>query len=368
MIEQVPFKNDFRPQGLIKVELFEDNKKIEEIKTHNFISKGVREPYFKAKMKETFTKGRATGGITLSEAFLDPYKQISLTNADHAEEPEKEWLRKGDLIGYAISTSTYSGADTQRGSYNQKESFTNDKQVRMVFDFPTNAANGVFKSIYFHPDNYSLIETPMYESKELMGAYSIKKYFNKYYILKSKLLEMYSTDWVLLESFNLPNVFKDFEIVDDIIYYAFDSSTQSISKANVNKPNEVTLVYAKTAYYGICYIKEKNQFVVSRFTNLDYFDTSFNLVNSIEIKQLTGYPPLTYLDGELFAGNAKLIGNKYDYQLINNKYIIGAYDDKIVTPGYILDKFYIGSRSLLPNPIEKKENQTMKITYDFMLE
>jgi len=52
----------------------------------------------------------------------------------------------GQLIGWA-NKSTYSGSDTQRGTPNSVETYANNSRVHWVFDWPTHAGNGTFQTI-----------------------------------------------------------------------------------------------------------------------------------------------------------------------------------------------------------------------------
>ena len=141
------------PKGLIKVEVFEGNEKIKEINTNNFISKGTRDYLFKTAIKSLFTQNKAAGGRKIYDELGDPFRVIELTDAAHPEEPEEEWLMKGNSLGYAYSNASYSGSDRLRGTYNAVESYTTSNKVHMVFDFPTHAGNGTISSIYFRDEN-----------------------------------------------------------------------------------------------------------------------------------------------------------------------------------------------------------------------
>ena len=63
------------------------------------------------------------------------------------------------VICYAERMTPFSGADTSRGTINEKESKFykegNDFVAHFVFDFPTHVGNGSFDCIYWADDNYS---------------------------------------------------------------------------------------------------------------------------------------------------------------------------------------------------------------------
>lgn len=192
MIDTVSFPK-LNAEGKVKIELFDDltGRKVEEVKTNNFIAKGV-EYYFKILMMNQFTRDKATGAINHTVDSL--FEQMTLTDASHAEQPEKEWYMKGNVIGWALTSGTYIGDDNKRGSYNTAESFTKQKQVHIVVDFPTHAANGTFQSIYFTPSgdprNYGIFRPFMLEG--LPGVLKVQKYNNEIWVLHSSISYSYS--------------------------------------------------------------------------------------------------------------------------------------------------------------------------------
>src|SRR5690606_27735439 len=152
--ENITLSDNFKPQGKIKVELFDDltGKKVDELVGENFVSKGVRDVLFKMAMIGLFTQGKYTGGRDYYRDINDPFEYMVLTDATHAEAPDSEWIIRGNTVGYAYTDYPYSGGDTMRGSYNADESFTSREQVHIVIAFPTHAANGTFQSIYFRSE------------------------------------------------------------------------------------------------------------------------------------------------------------------------------------------------------------------------
>ncbi|EJL44032.1 hypothetical protein PMI08_02150 [Brevibacillus sp. CF112] len=390
-MEDILLLPDFEaPKGLIKIEFFDalTQKKIEELNTRNFIAKGVREYVFKAKMRDVFTADRVTTGGYVSSAFRDHFETLTLTTADHPESPNTEWVRKGKVIGYAYTTGTYSGSDVLRGSYNAAESFTTPEQVHIVCDFPTHAANGTFSSIYFHPFGASVQKTSYFYRPFLKDVKSVKKHNNRYYVLKSpSTLEIYSSNWSLLQSYDLNdyNIY-DFEIVQDTIYYTRVLNTKAIQKANLENPLQMELVLEKLPgsrrVAGIAYLPDKQQFAVSSSSSgisspitLSYFNRNFEVLKDVELGFGYGYNygALFYEDGVLFCNTQAIDENLYNSNISYNgvdsgNTILGVLDDSfVVVGGYRFPKTCIGSRALLESPVTKTSNVTMKITYDFML-
>src|SRR5690606_15738890 len=188
--------------------------------------KGV-EYYFKILMANQFTRNKGTGSINLPVENL--FERMTLTDASHAEQPNKEWYMKGNEIGWALTTGPYSGSDEKRGSYNTSESFTTQEQVHIVIDFPTHAANGTFQSIYFTPNdnprNYGIFRP--FVLQDLPGVLKVQKYNNQIWVLHSSSssdyfgnsLSRYDGNFNHIETYNLPYSKTDFYIHNNYIYY-----------------------------------------------------------------------------------------------------------------------------------------------------
>ena len=405
MIEMIDHPN-IKPKGLIKIELFEDDKKIQEVNTHNFIAKGM-DYLYKLMVKDLFTRARATGAINICSQMIDPFRFIRLTDANHPEAPETEWLLKGKEVGYADSTKTYSGSDTKLGSYNTKESFTTLKQVHMVFDFPTHAVNEPFQSIYFTSDfvDYFVsdnvrqnLQRPFVNQGE--GVLFAKKHNGEIWVLHSSSsssgsssssssgssISRYDNEFNLIQTYTLPSVVYDFEIVGDMIYYVKDTSSNQIVRAPLNNPTNWEELNVDSPsigrYAGIIYDSTNNQFIISSSdsssssssSSISRYDNEFNLISTMDYTHPNGgyyFQKLVSVDGEIFVN-----GYYRSYRLtetgverVNGGLFMGEIDNMMVDrAGYIVPKFSISSRCLLDEPIHKSNNQTMKITYDFILE
>lgn len=81
-----------------------------------------------------------------------PFRVMVLTTGDIAEDPY-DYFTWGSIIDYADGWYTYSGSYVLRGAVNISETTrtnTGASGIRhYVIDFPTSAANGTFKSIYW---------------------------------------------------------------------------------------------------------------------------------------------------------------------------------------------------------------------------
>lgn len=406
MREFVDFSNKFKPEGKVKVELFDDltGRKIEEIETNNFISKGA-EYYFKILMKNLFTKDLA-GNLAINRSPNNMFGRIILTNASHPEQPEKEWLFNGEVIGWASTTETYSGSDELRGTINTGESFVDEiqGQVHFVFDFPTHAANGTFQSIYFSPhdgpSSFGIFRPFVLDG--LPGVLKAQKYNNEIWVLHStssttgSLSGIYNNDKIsrydhnynLIQTYTLPYRKCDFYIYNNYIYYAEDTITRGVQRAPLSDPTNLTTVVNNYSVAGIVFDHKKNHFVTSSSSSyastgsvvsyIRRFDTNFNLLSNTEYVFPDGgtyHQKMTITDdGAIFVS-----GQNRSYKLLNDQdktYEIGAgiglvtgfFDDyKVMRNGEVMPKMGIGSRVLLDAPVTKTSSTTMKITYDFML-
>lgn len=395
MKDFVEFSDNFKPEGKVKVELFDDltGRKIEEIETSNFIAKGMDYLYHLA-MISIFTDGRYTGGTNLYNLFDDQFQYMALTDASHPEDPENEWLVKGRLIGFSYTDRTYSGSDVYQGSYNAAESFTKREQVRIVIDFPTHAANGTFQSIYFLSNERIFGEDDVFDKP--FGDFdlrSVQKYNGYFYTLREGYyFTQYDENFNKLKEWEfqnpLPSYNEDFVIHNGYIYIAYSTGGyyhRGIWKVPLSEPDseDIEQIYSGIECYGITY--DGTYFYASTYDyEIIQFDNNFNIVEIYEPKTYDG----SNLRGRMYADtdgtiilSAQLPGSyawddkSYVWDKRNNL----TYTGDISLRGFIDNKKIIGyayqlvpkkgfsSRVLLDSPVTKTSNNTMKITYDFML-
>ena len=91
--------------------------------------------------------------ILLKDIFTTyPFRIMVLTTGDIPEDVY-DYFTWGSIVGYADAWYTYSGSDNLRGTINNSETTRTSSETigtrHFVIDFPTNAANGTFKSIYW---------------------------------------------------------------------------------------------------------------------------------------------------------------------------------------------------------------------------
>lgn len=400
---------DLLPKGNIKVELFEAGKKVLEHNDHNFISKGVREYLFKTVVRNLFTRNRPKDGVDFNNYIADVFRTLVLTDFENPEEPEKEWAVQGNVIGRAVATTDFTLTGPNIGSYNVTESSTSQKRVKMVFDFPTNAANGTIKSVYFAADTTNTgangyghlfnIREAMYPATKIpydttnADVRKVYKEGDKIYILVSKnsklLVEVFDLGLVHQNTITLTynETIYDAAVVDGHIYTV---SSTSIKKTALSNPGTSTTVMVNAAnhYMGaIAYNAEFGMFVVSASHNSTSIVTSymidpttFSVLQEALIPISIGYQEMrtTYIGDVTIFGrrHQNTMETLYDRQFVGSSTnILGSIDDNIVVqyaganyPMWMLPPVQIGSRSLLETPITKTNTQTMKITYEFILE
>lgn len=402
MIQEKVIYPEMVPRGEIKIELFDEltGKKVDEANTHNFISKAVGNYLYRLAIKGLFTRNKASGGRDVYGDIKDVFRTLVLTDASHPEDPDNEWLLKGKEIGYAHTHETYSGSDVLRGTYNTKESYTNLERVHMVFDFPSHAGNGVFQSLYFIGESEILMQNwqstlPLYFNRPLQYNIAGKYHNGLIYVLgtdtsstgsagsgSSNKLRVFDKQFNLLNEYNLPSSFEDFEIVVDKIYFARNSSSQPIHVADLNNPVATTPVSVSLPnnYNARGIVWDGSKFIVSSGIGsahqITELDSDFNVINNKEISGLsTGSAKLRLEEGQLlittydYTGRTRRLYSDYSLSNFYAPDLLCVFDDKmLLNSGYVMPKMNIASRALLDAPVTKTDQYTMKITYDFVLD
>jgi hypothetical protein len=176
-------------RGIATIELFDakSGKKVEEIKSENFITLNMKD-FLVAEMAKVFSS------ITLNQNNFNIYplnESISgydltlfLTTDDREEAPNVERFPYGKVIGFSI-LEPYSGSNIYRGTLNNSESFTQRGLCHMVFDFPTHAANGIFSSLYFGLLDYPFVDSDSYQNSFLFGVPAILTQYKDWLIFQT---------------------------------------------------------------------------------------------------------------------------------------------------------------------------------------
>ena len=141
-----------KARGIATVQLFDlVGKKVLESKTENLITDiGI---HF---LRRSIFAGMLSSYPGTRPPTIDNYfSYINLLDMVVEEKQEYSLPEVGNVIGYANTTSTYSGGDTKRGTINVHESvfdYTDYLHMHYVFDWPTHAANGTFRMIGWRYD------------------------------------------------------------------------------------------------------------------------------------------------------------------------------------------------------------------------
>jgi hypothetical protein len=376
-------------RGLIKVELRDSQtgEITNELETHNFISPKIIKTLYALKVMDIFTTGRLKAGFSPSSLMKDPFAQISLTDATHPEDPTTEWLRKGQLVAWALSDASYTGNSTVQGRYNTAESTTDFKSVKMVFDFDTNVGNGTFQSIYFNPKDSvygSGGATPGIANLRSLKVFGGKRYrLTSLTSTSNALFEELDADDNPVSSFDLGDAtIRDFHIRNNVIYYVRDSVTKSVQSAPLATPNVLTAVInLPFNAVGGLYFNEKTK--EWYFANYSGNNTLWLIYNEALTTELRREPiqtaagvsvgasyaagPVTQDGDFLFIGRYYLDEKGHGFEMDRTNVCRGIDDKFYYIPGFRYPKTSIGSRALLKTPITKDSTQTMKITYEFIL-
>jgi hypothetical protein len=156
-------------KGKAFVELFDERtkKKILEAETENVINNVL--------VKDAFltTYDSLIGWNSISAMRRSLFQNIVLTNYIGAEDANNFFI-SGDIIGWAARQGGYVGADVQRGTINIAESSRDYGEFKFVFDFPTHAANGTFRSIWWGGVNgyIPLLDFQSIGSNGISGTYN----------------------------------------------------------------------------------------------------------------------------------------------------------------------------------------------------
>lgn len=138
--------------GKFKVEMFDalTGRKTYEAKSANRITAVLSNVAYMDCVYNTILNNSSTRNLI--QAYNNgnsyaPNKYMLLTDGNIEENPYDPFIY-GNVVGYADLWNTYSGSSNFIGTINTSETTKNGDTKHFVVDFPTNAANGTFNSIY----------------------------------------------------------------------------------------------------------------------------------------------------------------------------------------------------------------------------
>lgn len=376
-------------------------KVVDEVKKENYITFWTYREFVNA-----ITTAILSSNSVFSKPSANmPLKRIILTSSANPADEDVPIL--GNMVGWADRT-LYSGSDTLRGSMNQAESYVASQGdtylIHYVFDWPTHAGNGVFQTILWNVGNkeYNSMDLPLFLSPFIydgsssgvaVGGVAVNSERQMFYsgyegyrLYKVQLDENY-TNGILLSYKDVPNKIADItwdwdqqclwaSHPDNKKIASYTSDLDYISDFNVpfspigivwvngniyvsDTTNKIYCVNPLTGDYTFfC-----NSPVPSQYLTWDYkgqiWTGEGNTATALNIK--TGAPVTSWVWVETMSlefipptapgiENIRIIERNLQY----NRF-------------YLLTPPRYGARLLLPRPVEKTSNNTMKITYEFMI-
>lgn len=352
--ENVELPDVLKPKGHVKIELInkDNGNVVDTVEQDNFISKGMEWLYV-LKMKEIFQYGMFNHGTGTDALYTYPFENIILTDASHPEDPDNEWLVKGNIIGEAKSTNETQPAGDTWGRFSVADSFVRDNMVRFVFHFTETKGNGEISSVYFRPNNLSI--GPDDKSSKLVkevaldgevynhgyGKESIVyhgDYIIRYVSLRDpsnarntlNTLQLYDLNYKLIGSRPVRNISRDSSnigmciaegnayIVNEQNVYKIPVSDLigKIQYSDMDSPHlsdELTKSFDTGLQYhgGIIFDDKNRRFVVvsregsntSYTSSITLFDMSFNILSQTRLIQSTFVGPLVALTDDLVFFN-----------------------------------------------------------------
>lgn len=401
------------PKGRVKIEVFDKNGNlVGETKKHNYIKQSALSA--RAKALAYYPFGNSEMG------WYDIANAVVLTNSESPTNPDGEIFIEGDTIGYAVKG--YNGGTELRGTYNTLESIHRLDYQKFVFDFATSEANGTFQSIYMYRGDYkysyeaeidSLFRVPTPFNFTGVYAHEGKLYFIDYSGKKVYEVDKFDIQFHRLEDENVAELmdFKTYDvgiagnsiysmsIVGDYVYFA--GSSRSIMKAPLSNMEDIKQIAEgdnsiSSNHRGMVYDYKKGVFyrVVDNGI-LVLAPTTFEVLDHYKIFE--GTTPFT--DDLLFYHTPYLhptqpnilVLSDVTYDLVTGAVrknsTVGVYTSSYL--GWVLsDEFsiYLNSRSkstysyfnlspspqffsrvLLDSPVSKTSQNTMKITYEWII-
>jgi len=148
--EHIKYKPMTGYRGRTTIQLFnaETGELEQEVMSENVINDWIAKDSFDANFRGQVNQSKTS-------LFAEPFYYLLLSDAAVPESASAKEL-VGRMYGYS-ARSTYSGSAINRGTLNTAESWYSNRATagkttaHLVFDFPTHAANGTIRTIYWAP-------------------------------------------------------------------------------------------------------------------------------------------------------------------------------------------------------------------------
>lgn len=419
--------------GKLEVRVFNKSGDIvqQQVK-HNFIGKDFQE-LLKIGMREIFYRGLTTKGNMINynqfNSLGNPLSVMLLTDATHGESPTTERFIRGNTVGYAYTDDTYGESSDVRGNINTEESITEPDRIRLVYDFPTNTANGTFQSIYFGSKEAPIRDSRIFErvpkTDKITGYIGdVDVYRDKVYVVgntnlvQGNVLRVYDKNTMELEvTEDSSGGTEDGGITSVCVYNNYVYITKSamtrygLFRKNIGDLGNgknweavgVGSISINEHPVGIYFDKDKDSFIVlfgrshttTVPTEIRYYSTDWDLIEVYPIKSLPntdyvisgngGRNLRGHLGGFVGDGNGGYVqglieDNKGVRYIKKGKEYVRTETLMVNSHGEWDDEYFVGdgftkvpktdffaSRTLLPDPVTKTESNTMKVIYEFRL-
>lgn len=399
MIDSLKINDSLKLGGSVTIQL--RNKKgkvIKEIKEHNFITPVVKDfQNFIQRFVITFNTKNGINfsgtGITMPWGFgLNGSKfSVYLKDSDAYPDPNHFLNRHqiGNTVGYADG-DLYTGSDTLRGTINSAESNVTENGVKMVFDWPTHAANGTIRSIQFGTyGNVPVFTISIGNSSNISSLYGLSFYNGRFYTYNEKAgyFGYFSRTGLWVPLFSKPAA------IPGVTACCYDGAYWYVCYSTTSANNFFKLDAAGNIIYSIKLSIAPSRVAISNGVLAVTDGSTIYEVNpntgALTGKQILIPVPSLYLTS---WGNNGLIAYtsggtaKYmwfipidfsGYFEINTSgsatwyFSFGTVDDGNMFVGYnyyALEYLCLGtifSRVILPQPIIKTSANTLKVIYEF---
>lgn len=421
-IEKVKQKLIMPVQGIATVKLYDDltGKQVYEAKSENRITAVLANSAFLDGFYYPMLENNQE--YLLKKIFTTyPFRVLSLTTGDIPEDPY-DYFTWGNIVGYADAWYTYSGDSEVIGTVNKGEWSRTNKDGKgtkhFVFDFPTHAANGTFKSIYWSggqrddssaqkpnindmykkriikEEKYSI---PYYNlctdknnlyalepNKTMVNVYdkfSIEKKSNASLSIASKAIDYDGANfWVLINDGSFKKLDKSFNIIEsypksakvpDNLVYGVEYFDIAVTESNVyitykgcinRNGNSIDyrsciVMYDKDGTFvkkAEVYTGTSSRLFITRIPN----NKLYVIVNGRSAIQLD-------MDLSIYGSIDFGYYSYYSITWDKDTQTLFAFNDRSYGS---LNEYYIvpaSAHTLLPEPVTKTPVNTMKIQYDF---
>lgn len=427
-IERKRNKEDLNYRGIATVQLFDEKGNVvQEVKSENCINKRWLSYVYKSFFRTRLLYNKGAHLYKMTGYAGSPAQSIVLTSNTN-EENDLDISMKGEMVGWANGWLSYIGEDKLRGSVNIAETTSDFLRKHFVIDFPTNAANGTFQSIYWvgsnedtipiyaefkedsyilgdksykyivmnnflygmddidKPDNFykidlnnfKVVRAVVNEDKQ-NKYYRVGKYQNQIYYFTGKYANVYDENLNFIKKIDI-NPLDTSATIGMIHFISYDEGfilgdgyyNYSIYDGDLNEVRAIDKSFVSFSQYAF-YLGDGIFMIPSRLdrnngTPICYYDVH-NDKKVFDVYGTTYYSFIIRIDD--YDRNSQLRHseekNDYWYDWDSNKlYYLRTYNDNYYYTCAVRVPWF--AHTLLPAPVTKTATNTMKIQYDFVVE